>query len=98
LIKEIIPDHLLAEWFTKSLLPLIYRDVSMGGVVTKEEAIPQDQYLYLVYPQSGTLYELIPNSNHETIDPSKLSSTSHADGVIGSIKTQSTSQLNRMEN
>ena len=36
LIKETIPDQLLAEWFTKSLLPLISRDVAMGGVVTKE--------------------------------------------------------------
>jgi hypothetical protein len=35
----VIPDQLLAEWFTKSLLPQIARDVSMGSVVTKEEAI-----------------------------------------------------------
>jgi hypothetical protein len=39
LIKEVIPDQLLAEWFTKSLLPQIARDVAMGGVVTEEEAI-----------------------------------------------------------
>jgi hypothetical protein len=39
LIKAVIPDQLLAEWFTKSLLPQIARDVAMGGVVTKEEAI-----------------------------------------------------------
>jgi hypothetical protein len=60
LIKEIIPDQLLAKWFTKSLLPMISCDVAMGGVVTEEEAIAQAQYLYLVYSQSGTLYELIP--------------------------------------
>jgi hypothetical protein len=62
LIKAIIPDQLLAEWFTKSLLPPIARDVSMGGVVTEEEAIARAQYLDLVYSQSGTLYELIPNA------------------------------------
>ena len=39
LIKVVIPDQLLAEWFTKSLLPQIACDVSMGGVVTEEEAI-----------------------------------------------------------
>jgi hypothetical protein len=33
----------------------------MGGVVTKEEAIARARYLDLVYSQSGTLYELIPN-------------------------------------
>jgi hypothetical protein len=92
LIKAIIPDQLLAEWFTKSLLPPIARDVAMGGVVTEEEAIARAQYLDLVYSQSGTLYELIPNATHATTDPSKPSSTSHADGVIGSVKTQSTSQ------
>jgi hypothetical protein len=66
LIKEIIPDQLLAEWFTKSLLPPIAHDVAMGGVVTEEEAIARAQYLDLVYSQSGTLYELIPNATHAT--------------------------------
>jgi hypothetical protein len=92
LIKAVIPDQLLVEWFTKSLLPQIARDVSMGGVVTEEEAIARAQYLDLVYSQSSTLYELIPNATRATNDPSKPSSTSHADGVIGSVKTQSTSQ------
>jgi hypothetical protein len=39
MIKAIIPDQLLAEWFTKSLLPLIACDFAMGGIVTKEETI-----------------------------------------------------------
>ena len=91
IIKVVIPDQLLAEWFTKSLLPQITRDVAMGGVVTEEEVIARAQYLDLVYSQSGTLYELIPNATRATTDPSKPSSTSHVDGVIGSVKTQSTS-------
>jgi hypothetical protein len=90
LIKAVIPDQLLAEWFTKSLLPQIARDVAMGGVVTEEEAIARAQYLDLVYSQSGTLYELIPNATRPSNDPSKPSNSSHADGVIGSVKTQST--------
>jgi hypothetical protein len=88
----VIPDQLLAEWFTKSLLPQIARDVAMGGMVTEEEAITRAQYLDLVYSQSGTLYELIPNATHPNNDPSKPSTASHADGVIGSVKTQSTTQ------
>jgi hypothetical protein len=91
MIKAIIPDLLLAEWFTKSLLPLITHDVAMGGTITEEETIAQNQYLDLVYSQSGTLYELLLNVAPANVDPSKSSSSSHADGVIGSIKTQSTS-------
>ena len=39
LIKAPIPDQLLADWFTKSLLPSISQDVAMGGAITKEQAI-----------------------------------------------------------
>jgi hypothetical protein len=98
LIKVTIPDQLLAEWFTKSLLPLISRDITMGGVVTEEKAISQAQYLDLVYSQYGTLYELIPNATHTPTDPSKPSSMAHADGVICTVKTQSTSQSTRTVN
>jgi hypothetical protein len=56
MIKAIIPDQLLAERFTKSLLPSIAHDVAMGGVVTEEETIAQAEYLDLVYSKSGTLY------------------------------------------
>ena len=92
MIKVIIPDILFVEWFTKSLLPPIARDVTMGGADTKEETIARAQYLDLVYSQSGTLYDFLPNAARANTDPSKQSSSSHADGVIGSVKTQSTSQ------
>ena len=36
LIKAPILDQLLADWFTKSLLPPIARDVAMGVTVTEE--------------------------------------------------------------
>jgi hypothetical protein len=62
----------------------------MCGVVTEEESISQAQYLYLVYSQSGTLYELIPNAACTPTNPSKPSSTTHADGFMGTFKTQST--------
>ena len=69
LIDAPIPDQLLADWFTKSLLIPIARDVSMGGVVTEEQAISHAQYLDLVYSQLGTVYDLIPHAPQPTIDP-----------------------------
>ena len=34
MVKTFVPDHLLAEWFIKSLLPSVTEDVAKGGVVT----------------------------------------------------------------
>jgi len=55
LIKAPILDQILVDWFTKSLLPPIVCDVSMGGVVIEKQAINHAQYLDLVYFESGTL-------------------------------------------
>jgi hypothetical protein len=88
MIKAVIPDILLVEWFTKSLLPPIARDVAMGGAVTEEQVIARAWYLDLVYSQSGTLYDFLPNVARPNTDPSKPSSSSHADGVIDFVKTQ----------
>jgi hypothetical protein len=87
MIKVIIHDILLAEWFSKSLLPPITRDVAMGGMITEEETIARAWYLDLVYSQFGTLYDFLPNVSRANTDPSKTSSSSHADGVISSVKT-----------
>ena len=40
-MKVFIPDQILAEWFIKSLLPKITKDVAKGGVVTEEQVIAQ---------------------------------------------------------
>jgi hypothetical protein len=84
LIKAIVPDQLLVDWFTKSLFPCIARDVTMGGEVTEEQSISHAQYLELVYSQSSTLYDLISHSPHPTYDPSKPPQT-HSDGIIERI-------------
>lgn len=55
-----IPDALLADWFTKSLLPNISCDVAMSEVITEEDVIRHAQHLDLIYSQSGTLYDIIP--------------------------------------
>jgi hypothetical protein len=49
MIRETIPDQLLADWFTKYLLPPISRDVAMSGEVTEEQAIMHAQHLDLIY-------------------------------------------------
>jgi hypothetical protein len=87
LIKIDLPDQLLAEWFTKSLISKIARDVSMGGVVTEEQVISRAQYLDLVYSQMGTLYDLIPDAPRPSTTPTSTTpTTSHVvDGVIGTF-------------
>jgi hypothetical protein len=91
LIKLELPDQLLAEWFTKSFVNEIGKDISMGGVVTEEKAISHAQYLDFVYSQTRTLYDLLPELPHP--NASNTSTTpvvSHAaDGVIGTAQVQS---------
>ena len=41
----------------------------MGGAIIKEKAISRAQYLDLVYSQSGTLYDLIPQTPRPSTDP-----------------------------
>ena len=36
LLRPHITDQLLVDWFTKSLLPPISRDVDMGAFITEE--------------------------------------------------------------
>jgi len=94
MVKTYVPDQLLAEWFIKSLLPSIIEDVAKGGVVTEEQVIARAQYLDLIYTQSGTLYDKIPDVPRPEFyvpPPPKSNNDSHAgDGVIGTTDTKST--------
>lgn len=87
LIKFNIADQFLTEWFTKSFVALIAHDIAMGGCVTEEQAIAFAQYLDLVYSQSGTLYELLPNAQWPSSNPptSKSPTVPPIDGVISSV-------------
>ena len=60
----------------------------MGGDVTKEQDIIQAQYLDLVYSQSVTLYDFIPNDPHPSTDPTKPP----VDGVVATIQPSSTAK------
>jgi len=74
----------------KSFVNDISRDITMGGVVTEEQAISRAQYLDLVYSQTGTLYDLLPNAPHpSTSATSTTPAASHAvDDVIGTFHAQ----------
>jgi len=88
------------DWFTKSLLPQIARDVAMGGVVTEEQAIARAQYMDLVYSQSGTLYDIIPHASRASNDLTSITSsvkTGSVDGVIGSISKQKSGKQSNMQ-
>ena len=61
----------------------------MGGVVTKEKAIIQSQYLDLVYSQSKTLYDLIHQAPRPSTDPAKTLVEVPVDGIVGSIQSPS---------
>jgi hypothetical protein len=69
----------------------IGKDISMGGVVTEEQAISCAQYLDLIYSQTGTLYDLLPELPRPcTSSTSTTPATSHAaDGVIGTAQAHS---------
>jgi hypothetical protein len=65
-VKDPILDALLEDWFMKSLLPKISCDVAMSGVVIEEDIIRRAQHLDLIYLQSGTLYDIIPQAPRMT--------------------------------
>ena len=55
----------------------------MGGAITEEKAISWDQYLDLVYSQSGTLYDLIPNDPCPNTNSIKPPAENPVDSVVG---------------
>ena len=57
----------------------------MGGAITEEQAISRAQYLDLVYSQSGTLYDLIPQAPCPSTNPAKPPAEVPIDGIVGSI-------------
>ena len=93
LVKAPIPNALLADWFTKSLLPKISCDVAMSRAVTEEDVIRRAQHLDLIYSQSSTLYDIIPNAPQPSNDQPRTSPRPHADCVIGFVYATSVNQV-----
>jgi len=49
LVKAPILYYLLADWFYKSLLPKIAKEISLGGTVIEDQSIHCTQHLDLIY-------------------------------------------------
>jgi len=49
LVEAPLLDYLLADWFCKSLLPQIAKDVALGGTVIEDHSISLAQHLDLIY-------------------------------------------------
>jgi hypothetical protein len=78
------------EWFLKSLLPYISKDVSTFRVTYEEEGIfKSHEKLDLIYAQFGMLYKIITDTPRSNYDPRKNLGP-HADGIIGSANVKST--------
>jgi hypothetical protein len=92
LIKAYIPPEFLLEWFLKSLLPYISKDVSTSRVTSEEEAIFKSQQLDLIYAQSGMLYEILPDAPRSNYDP-RQNPGPHVDGIVGSVNVKSTDSV-----
>jgi hypothetical protein len=65
----------------------------MVGEATEEQAILHAQHLDLIYSQSGTLYDIIPNAPRSSTDPKKPNPGPHVNGVVGFVSHASMNQL-----
>jgi hypothetical protein len=93
LIKVPVPSSFLLEWFLKSLVPQLSKDVAMSGVFSEEEAIMRAQQLELIYSQSVLLYEVLLDAPRSILDKARQMSGPHADGIVGSTQAKPTDQL-----
>jgi hypothetical protein len=57
-----VPPTFFLEWFLKSLVPCVSKDVATSRVFFEEEAIMRAQQLELIYSQSDMLYEILPDA------------------------------------
>jgi hypothetical protein len=87
-MKAYIPPYFLWEWFLKSLLPYIFKDVSTSKATFEEEVIFKSQQLDLIYAQSGMLYEILLDMSQSNYDPRKIPGPD-VDDIIGSTNATS---------
>ena len=94
LAKTPIPDILLTDWFCKSLLLQITRDVTLDGPVTEDQSKCHSQHLDLIYSQYVTLYDIIPNAPGNPNASATQHPGVHADGIVGATSRAVIRQLN----
>jgi hypothetical protein len=95
LIKVPVPPTFLLEWFLKSLVPQLSKDVVTSGVFSEEDTIMRAQQLELIYSQSDLLYEILLDAPCSILDKTRQRAGPHADGIIGSTQTKLAEQLTK---
>ena len=81
--------RILLDWFLKTLLPPISKDVTSKCPQIEEEAILKAQQFDLIYTHFGYLYTIIPDALHVGTSYQDAPGASHAtDGIIGSVSHQ----------
>jgi hypothetical protein len=95
LIKVPVPLAFLLEWFLKSLVPQLSKDVVTSKVFSEEDSIMRAQQFELIYSQSGLLYNILPDMPCSILDKTRQRVGPHADGIIGSTQTKPTEQLTK---
>jgi hypothetical protein len=95
LIKVPVPPTFFLEWFLKSLVPQLFKDVVTSGVFSKEDAIMRAQQFELIYSQSGLFYNILPDAPRSILDKTRQRDGPHANGIVGSAQTKLVEQLTK---
>jgi hypothetical protein len=90
-----VPPAFLLEWFLKSLIPQLSKDVATSGVFSEEDAIMRAQQLELIYSRSGLLYEILLDVPRSILDKTRQRDGPHVNGIVGSAQTNPTEQLTK---
>jgi hypothetical protein len=92
LIKVPVPPTFLLEWFLKSLVPQLSKDIATSGVFSEEDAIMRAQQFELIYSHSSLLYNILSDVPASVIT---LNFTIHsylASGHLRSLLCQRTTE------
>jgi hypothetical protein len=81
------------EWFLKSLVPQLSKDVELLRVFSEEEAIMRAQQLEMIYSQSGFLYEVLRDAPRSILDKTRNNFGPYADGIVGLAQAKPTDLL-----
>jgi hypothetical protein len=95
LIKVPVPPAFLLEWFLKSLVPQLSKDVVTSIFFSEEDAIMRAQQFELIYSQSGLLYNILLDAPRSILDKTRQRAGPHADGIVGSTQTKPIEQLTK---
>jgi hypothetical protein len=95
LIKVPVPPAFMLEWFIKSLVPQLSKDVATSKVFFEEDAIMRAQQFELIYSQSGLLYNILPDAPRSILEKTRQRVGPHADGIVGSVQTRPAEKLTK---